>query len=603
MPDASSPFITLTFLPAGRRTTVPAGTSILDAAQALGLDITSLCGGAGLCGQCRILLRRGTLPVTHNDLENLTPEELKEGYRLSCSALPAQDCTVEIPSAAAETAGAILSAGAAPEVALDPAVHAIPVVLDPPALESGPSDLEVLLAALPAGTQPPSLRLLQVLPGLLRQAGWRGEAILTSGRLIDFHPEPRPLCGIAVDLGTTTVVAKLIDLRTGRLLATESGLNRQRRHGEDVIARVGHANAHGVSILQREIVEQLNEMIGALAAQGGILREDIYEMVLAGNTVMEHLLLGVPPRHLAEMPYVPAVRNFAPVAAAEIGLALHPEARVVLFPVLGKFVGGDTAAVLLTLAGRLDGTWLAVDIGTNGEILLCHQGRIWTTSAAAGPAFEGAQISAGMRAAAGAIERVGWRGDHLEVRVIGGGEATGICGSGLIDAVAALLEAGALDESGRLAEGHLLVTMAPHPGVAGLQPAARLTDRIVLTQRDIRELQLAKAAIATAIGLLLQSAGLRPGELEQLYLAGAFGQYIAPAAALRIGLLPLIDPEKIKFIGNAACAGAEMGLISLAERRAITELARRVEYVEVAAAPDFQDQFAENLLFGADAAD
>ncbi|HPG84313.1 MAG TPA: ASKHA domain-containing protein, partial [bacterium] len=406
-----------------------------------------------------------------------------------------------------------------------------------------------------------------------------------------------------VDLGTTTVVAKLIDLRTGRLLATESGLNRQRRHGEDVIARVGHANAHGVSILQREIVEQLNGMIGALAAQGGILREDIYEMVLAGNTVMEHLLLGVPPRHLAEMPYVPAVRNFAPVAAAEIGLALHPEARVVLFPVLGKFVGGDTAAVLLTLAGRLDGTWLAVDIGTNGEILLCHQGRIWTTSAAAGPAFEGAQISAGMRAAAGAIERVWWRGDHLEVRVIGGGEASGICGSGLIDAVAALLETGALDESGRLVSGHPLVTMAPHPGVVGLQPAARLTDRIVLTQRDIRELQLAKAAIATAIGLLLQSAGLRPGELEQLYLAGAFGQYIAPAAALRIGLLPLIDPEKIKFIGNAACAGAEMGLISLAERRAITELARRVEYVEVAAAPDFQDLFAENLLFGADAAD
>ena len=597
MPDASSPFITLTFLPAGRRTTVPAGTSILDAAQALGLAITSLCGGAGLCGQCRILLRRGTLPVTHNDLENLTPEELKEGYRLSCSALPAQDCTVEIPSAAAETAGAILSAGAAPEVALDQAVQAIPVVLNPPALESGPSDLEVLLAALPAGTQPPSLRLLQAVPGLLRQAGWRGEAILTSGRLIDFHPEPRPLCGIAVDLGTTTVVAKLIDLRTGRLLATESGLNRQRRHGEDVIARVGHANAHGVSILQREIVEQLNEMIGALAAQGGILREDIYEMVLAGNTVMEHLLLGVPPRHLAEMPYVPAVRNFAPVAAAEIGLALHPEARVVLFPVLGKFVGGDTAAVLLTLAGRLHGTWLAVDIGTNGEILLCHQGRIWTTSAAAGPAFEGAQISAGMRAAAGAIERVWWRGDHLEVRVIGGGEATGICGSGLIDAVAALLEAGALDESGRLVSGHPLVTMAPHPGVAGLLPAARLTDRIVLTQRDIRELQLAKAAIATAIGLLLQSAGLGPGELEHLYLAGAFGQYISPESALRIGLLPRIDLERIKFIGNAACAGAEMGLINTGQRWRIEALAPRVEYVEVAAAPDFQDLFAENLLF------
>ena len=598
MSDASSPAITLTFLPSGRRTVVPAGTSILDAARAAGLDITSLCGGAGLCGQCRVLLRRGRLPVTPNDLENLTPAKLEEGYRLSCSALPAADCTVEIPAAAGEGGGEILIEGQARGIRFDPAVRAVPVVLDPPALETGPSDLEVLLAALPAGTQPPPLALLQQLSARLREAGWRGEAILCSGRLIDFHADSRPLCGIAVDLGTTTVVARLIDLRSGRILATASGLNRQRRHGEDVIARVGHANAHGTQPLRQLIVGQLGEMADELAAAAGIRRSDIYEVVAAGNSVMEHLLLGVPPRHLAEMPYVPAARNFPPVSAAEIGLALHPEARVVLFPLLGKFVGGDTAAVLLTLADRLDRTWLAVDIGTNGEILLCHRGHIWTTSAAAGPAFEGAQISAGMRAAAGAIERVWWRGDHLEVRVIGGGEAQGICGSGLIDAVAALLEAGALNAAGRLAGGHPLVTMAPHPGVPGLQPAARLSGRVVLTQRDIREVQLAKSALATAIELLLRTAGLRPDELEHLYLAGAFGQYISPEAALRIGLLPPLDPDRIKFIGNAACAGAEIGLAGRAERAAIAGLASRVEYIEVAAGADFQELFAEKMMFG-----
>ncbi len=463
--------------------------------------------------------------------------------------------------------------------------------------------------------------------------GAAGRSSSTAGSSI-IKPISKPLCGIAVDLGTTTIVAKLIDLETGRVLATVSELNRQRRHGEDVISRISHANAHGVEPLRQLIIGQLNGMIDQLLEQanhhgedlpgtgrtsesGGNLQidraadkdgpelpvrgeigsADIYEMVLAGNTVMQHLFLGLPPRHLAEMPYVPVMRALRPQYARELGLALHPEAEVHLLPGLGKFVGGDTAAVLLTLADRLDGTWLAVDIGTNGEILLCHQGRIWTTSAAAGPAFEGAHIAAGMRAAAGAIERVYWKRDHLEVQTIGGGEATGICGSGLIDAVAALLEAGALDETGRLLEDHALVTSEPPAGLPQSQPAARLTDKVWLAQKDIREVQLAKGAIATAIALLLRNANLQPSDLRHIYLAGAFGQYIRPEAALKIGLLPRVDPARIKFIGNAACAGAEIMLINGDERHQIEELARKVEYIEVAADKDFQNLFADNLLF------
>ncbi|HQI47884.1 MAG TPA: ASKHA domain-containing protein [bacterium] len=596
MSDDARAAITLTFLPSGKRTEVPCGTTLIDAALRLGLEIESLCGGAGLCGRCRVQLIAGSLPVTPADRENLTAAELAQGFRLACAAQPDADCTIEIPVPAAQ--GEIVSAGAGREVPLDPAMRRVPLRLHPPTLEQGPSDLEVLMTALPAGTGMPPLSLLQRLPRLLRDGGWRGDAILLEGRLIDFQIARQPLCGLAIDLGTTTVVAKLIDLESGQVLSTAAGLNRQRRYGEDVIARVGHANAHGPAELQGLIVSQLNQMVDELTAEAGITRDSIFTAVVAGNTVMEHLLLGLPPRHLAEMPYVPVIREFPPVAAREIGLRLHPEAQLTLMPVLGKFVGGDTAAVLLTLAGRLDETWLAVDIGTNGEILLCHRGRIWTTSAAAGPAFEGAHIGVGMRAAAGAIERVWWRGDHLEVRVIGGGKASGLCGSGLIDAIAALLEAGALDASGRLAAGHPLVELLPAAGTLPDQLAARLAPGVLLTQRDIRELQLANAAIAAAIELLLQAAGLRAADLEHLFLAGAFGQYLSPQAALRIGLLPPVAPEIIKFIGNAACRGAEMGVVNSGERRQIAALAGEVEYVEVAAGADFQECFAEKIRFG-----
>jgi uncharacterized 2Fe-2S/4Fe-4S cluster protein (DUF4445 family) len=596
MSDDAPPAITLTFLPSGRQTRVTPGTTLLDAALDLGLEIETLCGGAGLCGRCRIRLTQGDLPVTPADSENLTREEIARGFRLACAAQPSADCTVEIPSAAAEAGGEILATGTARTVPLQPAVQRIAVKLDPPTLDQGPSDLEILLAALPAGTRLPHLTLLRRLPALLRQRDWCGDAILSDGRLVDFHPEFRPLCGLAVDLGTTTVVAKLIDLESGRLLATASGLNAQRRHGEDVISRISYVNTHGLEALHTLIVSQLYEMVDELTAQAEVHREDIYTAILAGNTVMQHLLLGLPPRHLAEMPYIPVARHSPPLRAVEIGLSLNPEAQLELLPILGKFVGGDTTAVLLTLADRLDESWLAVDIGTNGEILLCHQGRVWATSAAAGPAFEGAHIGAGMRAAAGAIERVCWKGDRLEVHTIGGGEAAGICGSGLIDAVAALLEAGALDETGRLVADHPLVGYSPDGGPANA-PGALLTPKVRLTQKDIRELQLAKAAIATAIELLLQSAGLTPADLETVYLAGAFGQYIRPDAALRIGLLPPVDPHRIKFIGNAACAGAEMALVNQEECRRAAALSQKVEYLEAAADPHFQELFADMLLF------
>ena len=584
MPTLETEHIRVTFLPAHEQILLDPGETILGASQRLGLTLAAPCGGSGNCGKCRMLLKQGRLDETVADRERLSAGERRAGVRLACQAVPDADCVVEIPESKPEKGGEILVQGIATRVAIHPAVRRFDVRTARPDLAQGASDAELLLAALPAQVRQISLRLLRQLPGMLRRGDWQARAIVQGERVIDLLPVSAAsrLCGLAIDLGTTTVVMKWLDLESGEILATAAQFNDQKAFGADVIARIAYANAHGVEPLQSAIIGQLNDMIAQLERETGGSARDIYRIVVAGNTVMQHLFCGLPPRHLAEMPYVPVVRHYPPLPAAALGLQAHPEAVVMLMPGLGRFVGGDTAAVLLTLAAQLQGTWLAVDIGTNGEILLCHHGRIWTTSAAAGPAFEGAQISSGMRAVTGAIDRVWWRDGRLQAHVIGEGKARGICGSGLIDAAGALLEAGWMDYSGRLQQD---------------QGEVVLRDGVALTQRDMREIQLAKGAIAAAIALLLRAADVSPHDLENLYLAGAFGQYIRKEMALRIGLLPPLPAEKIHFIGNAACAGAELALISTEEELRMAELARQVQYVEVAAQEGFQELFAENMFF------
>lgn len=576
--------ILVTFLPSHKKVSLQPGKSILDAAKHLGLPIHANCSGTGTCGKCKIVLRQGDLPITAADLELLSEKELMQGIRLACMAVPDNDCTVAIVENAAERGGEILIQGLHRHVAIEPAVKRFSVTVPQPTLTGGGSDADLLLATLPADLEPLSLRLLQQLADKLRESHWNCQAVLFENRLLDVLPGSldAKLGGLAIDIGTTTVVVKLIDLESGEILATSAQFNAQRKYGDDVIARINSANDLGTAALQQTLIAQLNDMIEEVLLQAHLPAERLFQLVVAGNTAMQHFLCGLPPRHLAQMPYVPVVRRYPLLTASELGLQAHPAAPVLLMPGLGRFVGGDTAAVLLTLAPRLEETWLAVDIGTNGELLLCHRGRLWTTSAAAGPAFEGAHIASGMRAVDGAIDRVYYDGGVLSSHVMGEGRAQGICGSGLIDAVAALLQAGVVDYSGRM---HI--------------PGGRvvLRDEVALTQGDIREVQLAKGAIATAIALLLREAGLRPDELESLYLAGAFGQYIRKEMALRIGLLPGVAPEKIHFIGNAACAGAELALMNRAEWKQIERLSQQVEYVEVAAQSSFQDLFAENMFF------
>ncbi len=600
--------IHITWYPSGVSVTAAKGSNLLECVRQAGLGLNAYCGGIGLCGKCRVRIRRGKALPSPADRQWLTETEIKEGFRLACKAVIEDDCEIEIPQTFTEGKSEILVHGLRQLLTPQPAVRKQYVQLQPPQLAENSADLESLLKALGLkidDIQVP-LSLLQRLPQQLREEAFSGTAVFFEHCLLDFERgDTQQLSyGLAVDLGTTTIVAKLFHLFTGRNLAVEARLNTQRSFGEDVITRIGYADQHrqGLEKLQMAAITDLNEMIASLCDRADIAKDQIYHLVVAGNTVMQHFLLGVSPRYLAQMPYVPVFRAPLRFSAEALKLNIHPSGIVEVLPAIGRFVGGDTTAVLLTLADKLQGTWLAIDIGTNGELILCHRGRLWATSAAAGPAFEGAHISKGMRATTGAIERVFWHNNRLNVRVIGDGKAIGLCGSALMDAIGSLLQANAMDPTGRLIPEHPLVTtkmsfpeLSIHPEDF---PVVFLSDtEVYLTQKDIRETQLAKSAIATAAQILLQQADITAADLEAVYLAGAFGQYIRADMALAMGLLPPVSESQIHFIGNAAAAGAELALLSSVERQQAKQLAEKVEYVEIANHPMFQELFAENLLF------
>ena len=592
--DAS---IRITFLPQNKTADFTAGVSILDAARQLDLSLPAYCGGNGLCGRCKVQVL-GDIAAAPVDLEFFTQEEIQQGFRLACLAHANLDCTVRLPQSA-DAAADILSEGAIRQTSLAAHVRVQAVACQEPTLSDTLSDVERLLQVLPASSKP-APELLPDLAANLREQNFSGAAILIGDEIVDFSPSATPACyGVAVDLGTTTVVSKLYDLANGRKTAVAARLNSQRKYGEDVISRISYAGRGQAETrqLQQAVIDLLNDSLTEMCTQAHIERRQIYEIVLAGNTVMQHLLLGVDAHYLAQMPYVPVFRQAHSRRAAALGLAVHPAAHLYLFPGIGRFVGGDTSAVLLSLADKKEGAWLAVDIGTNGEMILARDNRFWSTSAAAGPAFEGAHISQGMRAGVGAIDRIAIRDGRLHNHVIGEAVAVGICGSGLIDAVGTLLQINALDFAGRLQDSPLLPVQISAEQGPTIRFSGATGGEVSMTQKDLREVQLAKSAIATAIQILLKTAGVRPADLDALYLAGAFGQYIRKDMALAIGLLPNLAMEKIHFIGNAASVGAELALLSTTERRSVEQLAAAVHYVEVAGDPTFQNLFAENLLY------
>ena len=617
----SRSFVTVTFAPEETRARVPAGTTLLRAAREAGREIVTTCGARGRCRSCRVKVLAGNAPPpTLADRIQLGEDEVRERYRLACQSEAADDLTVLIAPALEETAFQILastgdlrstSAGS-----LDSGVEQVFVRSTPPSKEEHQtSDLEEVLrpAALPVTEVP--LHALRAIPSLLRSGSDGLTLTLFDQMLLAVEAgDTRPQAyGMAFDIGTTTVVGYLVDLTSGEMLATASSLNPQSAFGGDLMSRIAYAqeNPSHVRTLHARIIQLLNGQVEEVCARAGIRRDQIYKVVVVGNTAMHHLFLGIDPTHVGQAPYAPSVRRSLRFAAREVGLRVHSHAPIFLLPLVAGFVGADTVGmVIATRIHESQAIRIAVDIGTNGEVVLGSRDGLTACSAPAGPALEGAQIQSGMRAAHGAIDRVRIDRD-VQYHVIGDGAPLGLCGSGLLDAIAGMLDAGLIDASGRLhpdppagVPDSLRRRVIGLPGglpafvlARGAETAAG--KEILLTQADVRQVQLAKGAIRSGITMLQRLCEAPDGRIAELMLAGGFGNYLNIRSAIRIGLVPGLPQDRVSYVGNAAALGAQMALVSETERRRADDLARQIRHISLATHPDFQDVFLEAVKFPA----
>ncbi|MGH8861872.1 MAG: ASKHA domain-containing protein [Jatrophihabitantaceae bacterium] len=600
--------VEMTFEPSERTARVPPGVTVFDGASWHGIAIDSTCGGHGTCKKCKVQIVSGTVPIGRLDVRAFTADQLREGWRLACLAQATQDLRIYVPPLVTRPKAATVGVGR--QVILRPAVQKRYVELDEPTLADQRTDLGRLLDALDDLEPVPDLHLLRRLPTVLRGADFKVTAVIVDDRLIDVEAgdTTERQYAIAFDLGTTTVVATLLDLTTGAPAAVQSRLNKQQPFGGDVITRISATmmDPSALGRLTTAAHETLAELAADVCAEASVDPSEVYEVALAGNATMTALALGIDPEPLGVAPFVLAAAQPPGVPATELGLALHPAARAVLFPALGAYVGGDiVAGILATGMDRDKRLRLFIDVGTNCEIVLGDGERILATAAPAGPAFEGGAIRCGMRAADGAIEVVKL-GEGVELGVIGDSVPLGLCGSGLVDVVAELVRVGLVDASGRFVTDDVARSSVP-------SLADRLTrvgeervfvlhrdgseHGVYVSQRDIRELQFAKAAIATGWSLLLEEFGVDPGDVQQVLLAGSFGSYLSPAAAVRIGLVPTLPVLRIVSAGNVAGEGAKMVLLSQRERAGAEALLKEVRYVELSDRSDFNDKFVDRLAF------
>ena len=565
------------------------------------------CGGAGICGKCRVRVLEGGSPPDRTEKETLGHELIEEGIRLACRLKVTERMAVELLEQV--TGEKILEVGSERGVEFDPFIQTVIADVDEPVLAKPVSDTDRLCSS--TGKKIRSLYVLKKLPSTLRSNGHRVEAVFKQDTIIDVRPpDGKGLYGVGVDIGTTTVAVTLVNMRTGHHIHSASAKNPQEAFGGDVVSRIqycsnGAKHLDGMSALIRETIDSL---IGDLCERAGISREEIFDIVVVGNTVMNHLFLGIDPTAIAVSPYVPVVTQGIVELAGRYQISINPNGDVFTCPNIAGFVGGDTVAGILD-SGMLqsDIPVLLVDIGTNGEIALGSSDGVSVCSTAAGPAFEGVNLKYGMRAGEGAVERVFITEGTVDVQTIGDIPAKGICGSGIIDSISEMIKAGIIETTGRFAEpGSVdrklrsrIITGdngEPEFVIVRADEFGTETD-ITITQKDVRELQLAKSAIASGISILLDKAGIRARDIERLVLAGAFGNYIRKESALGINVFPGFRREQIRFIGNAAGYGAIMMLLSKNELQKSLETAKQCRYVEVGALPEFQSYFAEMMMF------
>ena len=596
------------FQPVGRRGECRKNESLLACARRLGVGINSICGGKGICHSCKAQIVAGTVSKpTRNEREAFSSQELKEGWRLACQTYPTSDVKLMMPAESMTTPQRIQVEGLETKVPPEPPVRAYTVRLSAPSLEAPGADADRLLQAL---NQRHKLRCAKIDIGALRTVSahlrswkWKGEAAVRNGEVIAIVPSKSRQLGLAIDLGTTKVAGYLVDLSDGRTLASKGIMNPQISYGEDIISRMTAAvhSPADAAALQQLAVDAVNELCTDLCGETGAKPEEILEAVVVGNTAMHHLVLLLPVKQLARSPFVPAISEALGVKARELGLDIAPGAYVHLLPNIAGFVGADHVSMLLaTDAWQAEETTVALDIGTNTEVSLVYKGQIVSTSCASGPAFEGGHITYGMRATAGAIERIHMDGDKIHYQTIDGALPVGICGSGILDALAQLCVAKVIDEGGRIAGSgrRVRIYKGQREFILVSKEERKGKSPITITQRDVRELQLAKAAIRTGIQLLLEASGCAEDDIRQVIIAGAFGTYIDISSAVAVGMLPPLPLNRFRQVGNAAGTGAKLALISLRSRARAEAIASRINYIELASTPGFQPTFMQASYLG-----
>jgi len=599
---------TIEFEPVGRRGECQRNESLLSCARRLGVGINSICGGKGTCHSCKVQILSGTVSKpTSNELEAFSSQGLKEGWRLACQTYPHSDVKLNLPAESMTTPQRVQVEGLEIKVYPEPPVRAYHLQLTAPTLPEPHADADHLLDVLNEQYQlhcgRVDIDVLRTLSVQLRSWDWESRAIVRNDEVIALVPRSSRQLGLAIDLGTTKIAGYLVDLNDGRTLAAKGVMNPQISYGEDIISRITNV-IHSPDVgtqLQKLAVEAINGLTVDLCAEISANTEGIFEAVVVGNTAMHHLFLGLPVKQLALSPFVPTVSRSLDIKARDLGLRIAPGASVYLLPNIAGFVGADHVAVLLsTEVWQAEGPIVALDIGTNTEVSLINNGVISSVSCASGPAFEGGHIKYGMRAAAGAIERLRIANGNIQYQTIEEAPPVGICGSGILDALAQLYLAGIIDEGGRITDKHPRVRtyegqrefVLVGEEERGGQPA------ITITQHDVRELQLAKAAIRTGIQVLLEANGCSEEEIRQVIIAGAFGTYIDVASAVAIGMLPSLPLNRFQQVGNAAGMGAKLALISFSKRTEAQTIASRVNYIELASTPNFEQTFIQANYLG-----